>query len=366
MAMDTNLINKVRKEREKFRVDEWHEIYSNAKKTKNVDEMYSFMSGIDQVIKQNINILPPTKLARYIKSQNNTNKLLILQKILSKDKEKNAKKLNLIENTLIDEQTFRKLYTLEYSNQFLAKMVRLMERIKKIEEKELKKENIIVLKDVVKFYYNSKISFLVLDKANLTIKKGDFVIILGPSGSGKTTLLNIMSGLDNATSGQVIVCNQNLINKNASQLTRFRRKYVSFIFQQYGLLPNLTVRENVEIGADLQINKRLRLDIDTVLKNVGMFEYRKKMPFELSGGQQQRVSIARTLVKNPDIIFGDEPTGALDEETSKKIMEMFVDVNKKYQTTIVLVTHNEELTKYANKVIRVVNRKIQLTSKKAQ
>jgi len=361
--MDARLINEVKKNRETYKLDKWHAIYSHAKKTKNVEELYSFMSGLNKIIKENINILPPTKLARYIRSINNTNRILALQKIFSKDKEKYAKKLKLIETVLIDEQTFRKLYTLEYANQFLAKMVRLMEGIKKIEERELNRDNIITLKDVVKFYYNSKISFLVLDKTDLIVKKGDFVIILGPSGSGKTTLLNIMSGLDNATSGQVIVCNQNLINKNASQLTQFRRKYVSFIFQQYGLLPNLTVRENVEIGADLQINKTFRLDVDEVLKSVGMFEYRKKMPYELSGGQQQRVSIARTLVKNPDIIFGDEPTGALDDVTSKKIMDMFVKANQKYHTTVVMVTHNEELTKYANKVVRVVNGKIQVTEK---
>lgn len=193
----------------------------------------------------------------------------------------------------------------------------------------------------------------ILKNINLRIVHGDFVVILGPSGSGKTSLLNIMSGMDRASNGQVIVNNHNLITMTNGQLTNFRKKYVGFVFQQYGLLPELKIRENIELGAELQENYRKRLDLDEIVQNLGIFRLSLKFPHEISGGQQQRVAIARALVKNPILLFGDEPTGAVDDETSKQILKMFCDINKIYGTTIVIVTHNPLIAKLANKVIVV-------------
>lgn len=197
-----------------------------------------------------------------------------------------------------------------------------------------------------------------MKNVNLKINPGEFVVILGPSGSGKTTLLNIISGMDTASYGKTIICGENLINYNSNELTEFRRRNIGYVFQQYGLLPNLTIRENVEVGANLQSNKSKRIDIDELLKTIGIYEHRNKFPFELSGGQQQRVSIARSIAKNPNIIFGDEPTGAIDEEMSKQVMQLFLDVNKKYKTTIVIVTHNPIFADLASVVIKVNNGKI--------
>jgi putative ABC transport system ATP-binding protein len=221
---------------------------------------------------------------------------------------------------------------------------------------ELKDDNTSInLSNVCKYYYNKSISFKVLEGINLKIMKGEFAVILGPSGSGKTTLLNIISGMDSATYGQVDVCGTSLVNLTSNELTKFRKDNVGYIFQQYGLLPNLTVRENVEIGSSLQSDKSQRLDIDTVLKDLGIFDFKNKMPYELSGGQQQRVSIARSVAKNPRIIFADEPTGAIDEKMSKQIMQMLVDINKKYKTTVIIVTHNPIIAELATKIIIVEN-----------
>jgi putative ABC transport system ATP-binding protein len=192
-----------------------------------------------------------------------------------------------------------------------------------------------------------------LKDVNLQIKKGEFVVIVGPSGSGKTTLLNIISGMDRATYGRVIVAGENLINMNNARLTDFRRRNIGYVFQQYALLPNLTVKENIEIGQHLQKDKSKRISIDKLLHSLDMYEQRNKFPHELSGGQQQRVSIARSMAKNPNIIFGDEPTGAVDEATSKNILDMFIKLNKQYKTTVVIVTHNQELTKLASTIIQV-------------
>lgn len=213
-------------------------------------------------------------------------------------------------------------------------------------------ENIIELRDVTKFYTNGYVVTQILKGVNLDIKRGDFVIILGPSGSGKTTLMNIISGLDRATDGVTNVCGSNLINLKDSELTKFRQINVGYVFQQYGLLPNLTVKENVEIGADLQVDKSKKLNPEEVLDSFGMLEHKNKFPHQLSGGQQQRVSIARAFAKNPTILFGDEPTGAIDEEMSKMVMKEFVEINKKYKTTVIIVTHNPIFEGLGNLVIR--------------
>jgi putative ABC transport system ATP-binding protein len=247
-----------------------------------------------------------------------------------------------------------------FASKFHAKLIRRLERVvhdKRI-TKQMESECLIDLRDVCKYYSNGTLAIKVLKDVNLQIDAGEFVVILGPSGSGKTTLLNIISGMDTATYGITVVNNVNLISMTQAQLTNFRRDNIGYVFQQYGLLPNLTVRENVEIGANLQTDKEKRIDIDDLLRTVGIYEHRNKFPHELSGGQQQRVSIARSVAKNPSLIFGDEPTGAVDEEMSKQIMQLFVDVNKKYKTTIIIVTHNIILSGLATKVIKVHNGRI--------
>ncbi len=242
---------------------------------------------------------------------------------------------------------------------FHAKMVAKLDKLSKNHGiKKMNSEYVIDLKDVTKYYNNGLLATKVLKGVDLQIKYGEFVVILGPSGSGKTTLLNIISGMDTATYGRTIVCNQNLINYDIPKLTEFRRKKIGYVFQQYGLLPNLTIRENVEIGENLQDKKSKKIDIDDLLKTIGIFEHRNKFPSELSGGQQQRVSIARSIAKNPNIIFGDEPTGAIDEEMSKQVMQLFLDVNKTYHTTIIIVTHNPIFADLATMVIKVNGGKI--------
>lgn len=214
-------------------------------------------------------------------------------------------------------------------------------------------ENIIEFSDVVKYYTNGYIVTQILKGVNLEIKKGDFVIILGPSGSGKTTLMNIISGLDRASDGVTNVCGTNLINLNDNELTKFRKENIGYVFQQYGLLPNLTVKENVEIGANLQTDKSKKLDVDEILQSVDMLQHKDKFPHQLSGGQQQRVSIARAFAKNPTILFGDEPTGAIDEEMSKMVINEFININKKFGTTVIIVTHNRIFEDLATLLIKI-------------
>lgn len=241
-----------------------------------------------------------------------------------------------------------------FFSKYHAKQVKKLENVPKDHGVKTFKSNYVIdLVNVVKYYNNGVLATKVLKNINLKIKSGEFVVILGPSGSGKTTLLNIISGMDNATYGRTIICNNNLINFSTSELTNFRRDNIGYVFQQYGLLPNLTIRENVEIGSNLQTNKNKKIDIDELLKTIGIYDHRNKFPNELSGGQQQRVSIARSIAKNPNIIFGDEPTGAIDEKMSKQVMQLFLDINKKYKTTIVIVTHNPIFASLATTVIKV-------------
>ena len=214
-------------------------------------------------------------------------------------------------------------------------------------------ENIIELKDVIKYYTNGYIVTKILKDINLEIKQGDFVVILGPSGSGKTTLMNIISGLDRASQGITNVCGTNLIALNDNELTKFRKNNIGYVFQQYGLLPNLTVKENVEIGANLSETKNKNLSVEAVLKSVDMYQHKDKFPHQLSGGQQQRVSIARAFAKNPKILLGDEPTGAIDEEMSKMVIQEFVNINKNYKTTVIIVTHNKIFEGLATLLIKI-------------
>lgn len=212
--------------------------------------------------------------------------------------------------------------------------------------------------NVNKIYATKGNIFHALKDANLEFERGSFNVILGPSGSGKTTLLNMISGLDRATSGEVIINGVNLEALTTRQITQFRRHYIGFVFQSYNLLTSLNVSDNIEVGRSLQTDAKKRQKIDKLLKEMDMLHNKKKMTYELSGGQQQRVSIARALSKTPDILIGDEPTGALDQKTSAKVFEIFQRINTEFNTTVIVVTHNPAVAELANKVIHVKDGRI--------
>ena len=174
--------------------------------------------------------------------------------------------------------------------------------------------------------------------------------MLGPSGSGKSTLLNIIGGIDNADSGYIAINGEKTVDMDEKTLTQYRRKHLGYVFQMYNLIPNLNVKENVEVGAYLSDSP---LDVDDILKTLGLYEHRHKLPNQLSGGQQQRTSIGRAIVKNPDILLCDEPTGALDYKTSKEILKLIEDVNQKYGNTVIMVTHNDAIKNMADCVIKL-------------
>ena len=190
----------------------------------------------------------------------------------------------------------------------------------------------------------------VLRGMNFTVAKGEFCVLLGPSGSGKSTLLNIIGGIDSPDSGYISINGDKLEEMGEKGLTLYRRKHLGYVFQMYNLIPNLNVKENIEVGAYLSDNP---LEIDELLKTLGLFEHRYKLPNQLSGGQQQRVSIGRAIVKNPDILLCDEPTGALDYSTSKEILKLIEEVNEKYGNTVIMVTHNEAIRYMADHVVKL-------------
>ena len=195
----------------------------------------------------------------------------------------------------------------------------------------------------------------VLKGINCSINKGEICVLLGPSGSGKSTLLNIIGGIDSPDSGYVSIDGVKTGEMNEKQLTKYRRNHLGYIFQMYNLIPNLNVKENVEVGAYLSDKP---LDIDDLLKTLGLYEHRHKLPNQLSGGQQQRTAIGRAIVKNPDILLCDEPTGALDYNTSKEILGLIEDVNKRYGNTIIMVTHNEAISHMADHTIKLRDGKV--------
>lgn len=190
----------------------------------------------------------------------------------------------------------------------------------------------------------------VLQGIDFTVNKGEICVLLGPSGSGKSTLLNIIGGIDTADSGYVSVNGEKTGDMNEKTLTRYRRKHLGYVFQMYNLIPNLNVKENIEVGAYLSDSP---LDIDDLLHTLGLYEHRHKLPNQLSGGQQQRTSIGRAIVKNPDILLCDEPTGALDYHTSKEILKLIEDVNQKYGNTVIMVTHNDAIKNMADRVVKL-------------
>ena len=190
----------------------------------------------------------------------------------------------------------------------------------------------------------------VLKGIDLDIEKGEFCVLLGPSGSGKSTLLNIIGGIDGADSGSITIQGERLEDMKEKKLSLYRRKHLGYIFQMYNLIPNLTVRENIEVGAYLSDHA---LDVDELLQILGLTDHQKKLPNQLSGGQQQRTAIGRAIVKNPDILLCDEPTGALDYNTSKEILKLIETVNQKYGNTVVMVTHNDAIKDMADRVVKL-------------
>ncbi len=190
----------------------------------------------------------------------------------------------------------------------------------------------------------------VLKGIDLALERGEFCVLLGPSGSGKSTLLNIIGGIDSADEGEIFIGGEPMGKMKEKQLTMYRRQHLGYIFQMYNLIPNLTVRENIEVGAYLSKNP---LNIDEILQTLGLAEHAGKLPSQLSGGQQQRTAIGRAIVKNPDILLCDEPTGALDYKTSKEILKLIETVNQTYGNTVVMVTHNDAIKNMADRVIRL-------------
>lgn len=209
-------------------------------------------------------------------------------------------------------------------------------------------------KGISKFYGNGESRFQVLKDISLTIEDGDFAVILGASGSGKSTLLNVLSGLERPESGQVIYNGKDITALSDDQLTQFRKDNIGFIFQQYYLLPNMNVAKNVKMGADLASNRNYK----EVVEAVGLKEKLQKYPNELSGGEQQRVSIARALAKKPKVLFLDEPTGALDEQTGRQVLDYICRLQKQYGFTIVMVTHNLNISEMARTVVKMNSGKI--------
>ena len=219
--------------------------------------------------------------------------------------------------------------------------------------KRVMKEGIsmfLEINDLKKSYGNDSNRVEVLKGISFSIERGEICVLLGPSGSGKSTLLNVIGGIDAADSGYVAINGEKTVDMKEKVLTRYRRKHLGYVFQMYNLIPNLNVKENIEVGAYLSDKP---LDIDDLLKTLGLYEHRHKLPNQLSGGQQQRTAIGRAIVKNPDILLCDEPTGALDYNTSKEILKLIEEVNQKYGNTVIMVTHNDAIKNMADRVIKL-------------
>ncbi|MBE5863476.1 MAG: ABC transporter ATP-binding protein [Lachnospiraceae bacterium] len=213
----------------------------------------------------------------------------------------------------------------------------------------------IEMEHIRKEYGNGENKLYALNDASLSLEKGEFCVILGPSGSGKSTLLNILGGLDSADGGKLIIDGKELTKLTKKELAKYRREQVGIVFQTYNLIGELTVRENVKVVSDISATP---LDADKLLDELGLGKHKTHFPSELSGGQQQRCAIARAVVKNPSLLLCDEPTGALDSSSSRDVLELLQEVNEKYGTTVVLITHNEAIAEMADRIVRIRDGKI--------
>ena len=222
-------------------------------------------------------------------------------------------------------------------------------------EKETIDMSFVEIHNLKKSYGEGEARQTVLAGVELCVEKGELCVLLGPSGSGKSTLLNIIGGIDNADEGYVMIDGEKTADMNEKRLTQYRRDHLGYVFQLYNLIPNLTVRENIEVGAYLS---KKPLPVDDLLKTLGLYEHRHKLPTQLSGGQQQRTAIGRAVIKNPDILLCDEPTGALDYNTSKEILGLLERINKEYGNTILMVTHNDALKNMADRVVKLRDGKV--------
>ena len=213
-----------------------------------------------------------------------------------------------------------------------------------------KEKKFLEIVDLKKGFGSGESRQEVLRGMSFSVARGEFCVLLGPSGSGKSTLLNIIGGIDSADSGYISINGDKLEDMDEKKLTQYRRRHLGYVFQMYNLIGNLNVKENIEVGAYLSNES---FDVDELLHTLGLYEHRYKLPNQLSGGQQQRVYIGRAIVKNPDILLCDEPTGALDYNTSKEILKLIQDINQKYKNTIIVVTHNEAIKNMADRVIKL-------------
>jgi putative ABC transport system ATP-binding protein len=217
-------------------------------------------------------------------------------------------------------------------------------------------EPVFVARLLCKSYHTGEVVVHALRDVDLDIRRGEFVVLLGASGSGKSTLLNILGGLDVPTSGTVRFAEHALSGASEAELTRYRREHVGFVFQFYNLIPSLTVRENLALVTDIAHNP---MAIDEAIALVGLTPRRDHFPAQLSGGEQQRVAIARAIVKRPDVLLCDEPTGALDYQTGKLVLEVIARINRELGTTAVVITHNAAIAGMADRVIRLADGRIQ-------
>lgn len=206
------------------------------------------------------------------------------------------------------------------------------------------------MKDVVKKYGEGENTIYALDHASLELEKGEICVVLGPSGSGKSTLLNMLGGLDSADEGTIIVDGSKISSASKKELLEYRRDKVGIVFQTYNLIGELTVRENINVVRDIS---KSPLSVEELLKDLGLEKHASHFPTQLSGGQQQRCAIARALVKNPAILLCDEPTGALDSKSSRDVLELLQTINGKYHTTVLLITHNENIAPMADRILRI-------------
>ncbi|MDW2914504.1 ABC transporter ATP-binding protein [Mesomycoplasma ovipneumoniae] len=269
----------------------------------------------------------------------------------AKKVERQTKALKIIKETESENLSAKQLKLIRWAND--------TPRVKvgKIQDANLP-GSIIDFKNVSKYYLFGSVVTKVFADISFSIAEGDFAILNGKSGSGKSTILNLMSGLDRATEGDIIVDSVNLAYLKNSELTKFRRQKVSFIFQSYNLLGNINGYDNVQVGAYLQGDKTKLLDIQDLFSEFELDDIKFKFPSQMSGGQQQRISILRALVKNAKIIFADEPTGALDENNTNIVLRILKYINKKYKTTIVMVSHDPQMEPLTDLIIKINNGKL--------